>query len=261
MNASRAMKVTFLGTGSSTGTPGIAIGWGDCDPAEPKNRRLRPSIMVEDGETRLLVDTSPDLREQLMRANVDRLDGILYTHAHADHLHGIDDLRAINRAMGSSVPAYADAPTLKTIKERFGYAVAPLKTGSPYYKPCLDPRLVVPGTTFKAGSIQVTPFDQDHGVVRTVGFRFGPIAYSTDLIKMTEDGYQALKGVEVWIVSTFGEKPHPTHSHVDLTLEWIARVKPRRAVLTHLSVGLDHTTLQARVAPVEVAYDGMVIEA
>lgn len=256
------MKITFLGSGSATGTPGVGVGWGDCDPAEPKNRRLRPSIMVEAGETRLLVDTSPDLREQLIRADVDRLDGVLFTHAHADHLHGIDDLRAINRAMEASLPAYADAPTLKVITERFSYVVAPLKHGSKnFYKPCVEPRLIVPGTPFRVGAIEVMPFDQDHGVVRTVGFRFGPIAYSTDVLEMTEDGYQALKGVEVWIVSTFGDKPHPTHAHVDRTLGWIARVAPRRAVLTHLSVGLDHTTLEARVAPVEVGFDGMVIEA
>ena len=255
------MKVTFLGTGSSTGTPGVGVGWGKCDPAEPKNRRLRPSILVEDGETRLLVDTSPDLREQLLRTGVDRLDGILYTHAHADHLHGIDDLRAVNRAMGASLPAYADAATLKTIQERFTYVVAPLKHGSVnYYKPCLDPHVIVPGKPFRVGSIEVMPFDQDHGFSRTLGFRFGPIAYSTDLVEMTDQAYQTLKDIEVWIVSTFSGSPHPTHAHVDRSLEWIARVKPRRAVLTHLGVTLDHATLQARVAPVEVGYDGMVIE-
>ena len=257
------MKVTFLGTGSSTGTPGVGVGWGSCDPDEPKNRRLRPSIMVEEGQTRLLVDTSPDLREQLLRAGVDRLDGVLFTHAHADHLHGIDDLRAVNRAMEASLPAYADAATLKTIEDRFSYVLAPLKRGATnFYKPCLDPRLIVPGTPFRVGSIEVMPFDQDHGFSRTLGFRFGPIAYSTDLIEMTDAGYQTLKGIGVWIVSTFGEAPHPTHAHVGRTLEFIARVKPGRAVLTHLSVALDHASLEARVpAGVEVGFDGMVVEA
>ncbi len=255
------MKVTFLGTGSSTGTPGIGVGWGSCDPAEPKNRRLRPSIMVEDGKTRLLVDTSPDLREQLLRTGVDHIDAVLYTHAHADHLHGIDDLRALNRAMDARIPAYADAATHKVIAERFGYVLAPLRHGATnFYKPCLDLHEIVPGKPFRAGSIDVMPFDQDHGFSRTVGFRFGPIGFSTDLVNMTEAGYQTLKGVEVWIVSTFGGTPHPTHAHVDLVLGWIARVNPRQAVLTHMSVALDHATLQARVAPVEVAFDGMTIE-
>lgn len=255
------MKVTFLGTGSSTGTPGVGVGWGACDPAEPKNRRLRPSILVEEGETRLLVDTSPDLREQLLRTGVNRVDAVLYTHAHADHLHGIDDLRALNRAMDARIPAYADAATLKVIDERFGYVVAPLRHGSTnFYKPCIDPHEIVPGRPFRVGSIEVAPFDQDHGFSRTVGFRFGPIGFSTDLVNMTEEAYQALNGVEVWIVSSFQEAPHPTHAHVDRALEWIGRVKPRRAVLTHLSVALDHAALQARVAPVEVAYDGMIVE-
>jgi phosphoribosyl 1,2-cyclic phosphate phosphodiesterase len=256
------MKVTLLGTGSSTGTPGIGVGWGGCDPAEPKNRRLRPSILVEEGDTRLLVDTSPDLREQLLRTEVARLDAVLYTHAHADHLHGIDDLRAVNRATGKRLPAYADADTLKVIEERFRYVLTPLREGATnFYKPCLDPHVIVPGKPFRVGSIEVMPFDQDHGFSRTLGFRFGPIGFSTDLVEMTDAGYQTLKGVDVWIVSTFGGTPHPTHAYVGRVLEWIARVKPRRAVLTHLSVTLDHATLQARVAPVEVGYDGMVIEA
>ncbi|MCC7016766.1 MAG: MBL fold metallo-hydrolase [Rhodospirillales bacterium] len=256
------MKVTLLGTGSSSGTPGVGIGWGKCDPGEPKNRRLRPSILVEEGQSRLLVDTSPDLREQLLRTGVEKLDAVLYTHAHADHLHGIDDLRAVNRAMNARLPAYADAGTLKVIEERFGYILAPLRDGATnFYKPCLDPHVVVPGKPFRAGSIEVMPFDQDHGFSRTLGFRFGPIAYSTDLVEMTDAGYQALKGVQVWIVSTFGGTPHPTHAHVDRVLEWIARVGPRRALLTHMSVALDYAKLQAKVAPVEVGYDGMVIEA
>lgn len=256
------MKVTLLGTGSSTGTPGVGAGWGNCDPGEPRNRRLRPSILVEEGESRLLVDTSPDLREQLLRTGVERLDAVLYTHAHADHLHGIDDLRAVNRAMDARLPAYADEATLKVIGERFGYVLTPLKPGTNnFYKPCLDPRIVVPGTPFRVGSVEVMPFDQDHGFSRTLGFRFGPVAYSTDLVDMTDAGYQTLKGIQVWIVSTFGGTPHPTHAYVDRVLEWIARVAPRRAVLTHLGVSLDHASLQARVAPIEVGYDGMVIEA
>jgi phosphoribosyl 1,2-cyclic phosphate phosphodiesterase len=164
--------------------------------------------------------------------------------------------------MGQRIPVYANKATCNTIAKRFTYVTELLKPGSKnFYKPCLDLHEIVPGTPFRAGSIEVSPFDQDHGVMRTVGFRFGPIAYSTDLINMTDAGYQTIKGVETWIVSAYQETPHPTHSHVDLALEWIAKAKPRRAILTHLGVTLDHATLAARVAPVEVAYDGMVVEA
>ncbi len=257
------MKVTILGSGSATGTPGVDIGWGQCDPNEPRNRRLRPSIMVEDGQSRVLVDTTPDLREQLLISGVSRLDGVVFTHAHADHLHGIDDLRPVNRVMKAELPMYADAQTLETIRTRFGYVLGPLKPGATmYYKPCLTPQTIIPGRPFRVGSIEVMPFDQDHGYSRSLGLRFGPIAYSTDLVEMTEEGYAALAGVEVLIIAAFGETPHPTHGHVDKVLEWIERVRPRRAVLTHLSPMLDYATLGAGLPKgVEVGFDGMVIEA
>lgn len=257
------MKAIILGSGASMGTPAVGIGWGQCDPNEPRNRRLRPSILVEDGQSRILVDTSPDLREQLLRTGVTRLDGVIFTHAHADHLHGIDDLRPINRAMNANLPMFADAPTLETVQTRFPYALGPLRPEATlYYKPCLIPTVIEAGRPFRVGGIEVHPFDQDHGYSRSLGFRFGPIAYSTDLVAMTEEGFRALDGVQVLIMGAFGAIPHPTHAHVDKVLEWIARVGPRRAVLTHLSPALDHATLQARLpAGVEVGFDGMVIEA
>ena len=257
------MKVTILGSGSATGTPAVDMGWGKCDPHEPKNRRLRPSILVEDGQSRVLVDTSPDLREQLLRTGVSRLDGVIFTHAHADHLHGIDDLRPINRVMKADLPMYADEQTIETIRTRFGYVLGPLKPGATmYYKPCLTPVAIAPGRPFRVGAMEVTPYDQDHGHSRSLGLRFGPVAYSTDLVDMTEAGYQALNGVEVLVVAAFGDTPHPTHGHVDKVLGWIERVGPRRAVLTHLGPSLDYATLQAGLPPgVEVGFDGMVIEA
>ena len=182
------MRITVLGCGHAGGTPMIGEGWGACDPENPKNRRLRPSILVENGATRLLVDTSPDLRQQLLTAGVDRLDAVLYTHAHADHLHGIDDLRSVNRSMNADIPAHADSDTWRQIDERFGYVMTPLKPDVTfYYKPVLQKNVIAAGQTFKIGDIDIKTFDQDHGYSRTLGFRFGAFAYSTDVVNLPED--------------------------------------------------------------------------
>ncbi len=257
------MRVTILGSGSSTGTPAIDRGWGRSDPAEPKNRRTRPSILVEQGRTRLLVDTSPDLRQQLLAADVSELSAVLYTHAHADHLHGIDDLRAVNRAIGAALDIYADRQTLDIIRRRFGYVLCPLDPGVQFfYKPVLVPHEIEAGQAFQVGDIEVLPFAQGHGFGPTLGFRFGPVAYSTDVVDLSEDAFALLAGIDAWIIGTLTDRPHPTHCHVGKALEWIARVRPRRAALTHLGLDLDHATLAARLpAGVEPAFDGMVIEA
>ena len=257
------MKVTILGSGPSSGVPTIHDGWGACDPENPKNRRLRPSILVEDAETRILVDTAPDMREQLIGVGVRHLDAVLYTHGHADHLHGLDDLRSVNRAMNGPIDVYADAGTMATIETRFAYATKPLAEGADfYYKPVLTMHEIGPGSAFSVGSIDVLAIDQDHGHSRTLGFRFGPVAYTTDLMALPEASFQALDGVETWLIGVFSWAPHATHAHVDLALEWVKRVKPRRAVLTHLGPAIDHGELTAYVpAGVEAAYDGMVIEA
>ncbi len=252
------MKITILGCGSSMGVPGVGEGWGDCDPNEPKNRRLRASILVEEGETRLLVDTSPDLREQLLAAKINRLDAVLYTHAHADHLHGIDDVRAINVMLKRPLDVYADAETLDTINQRFGYVFQPLK-GDYYYKPTLVPHAIE--GPFRVRDISIRSFRQDHGFSKTLGFRFGSVAYSTDVVTLDEQAFEILAGVDLWIVDAFRKLPHATHTHLDRTLEWIDRVKPRRAVLTHMSPALDYAWLRSVLpAHVEPAYDGMVLE-
>ncbi len=257
------MKVTILGSGGSSGTPAIDWGWSQCDPDNPRNRRLRPSILVENGDTRLLVDTSPDLREQLLRAEVNRLDAVLFTHYHADHLHGIDDLRPVNRVLNAPLDIYADAETLGIIRERFGYVLEPLADGATvYYKPTLTPHEITGGSRFRVGSVEVRAVAQDHGYCGSLGFRFGPVAYSTDLVDMGDEEFAALNGIDLWIIGTLVDRPHPTHLHVNKALAWIDRVKPRRAVLTHLSGRFDYATLQARLpAGVEPAYDGMVLEA
>ena len=257
------MKITILGCGGSPGTPAVDWGWGQCDPENPRNRRLRPSILVEDGDTALLVDTSPDLRAQLLNAGITRLDGVIYTHAHADHLHGIDDLRPINRLMDQPIDVFADRRTIGVIRKRFGYVFEPLVSDATfYYKPTLVPVEISAGQTFKVGGIAITAFEQNHGHGMTMGYRFGSMAYSTDLVELPDDSFEALEGVGVWIIGTLMDQPHPTHAHVDKALEWIDRVKPERAFLTHLSGALDYGALAAKLpAGVEPAYDGMVIDA
>ena len=257
------MRVTILGSGSSTGTPAVGLGWGRCDPGNLRNRRLRASVLVEDGATTILIDTSPDLRQQLLAAGVGRLDAVLYTHYHADHLHGIDDLRPVNQAMKGPLHIYAEEETLAVIRKRFGYAFEPLAEDvTNYYKPTLVPHTITDGEVFRIGGIDVTVFEQDHGYCASMGFRFGPVAYSTDLMGLTEDAFRALEGVEAWIIGTLTDKPHPTHAHVGKALEWIERVRPKRAVLTHLGIDLDYGALEESLPDgVEPAYDGMVIEA
>lgn len=253
------MKVTVLGCGGSGGVPLIGGNWGSCDPANPKNRRRRSSILVEEAGTTLLVDTSPDCREQLLDAGVRHLDAVLYTHAHADHLHGIDDLRAMNRLMQRRLPAYASPETLRRIGQRFDYVFAPLEPGSGFYKPALEPRPI--DGPFRAGSIDVRSFEQDHGFSTTLGFRFGPVAYSTDVVELSEAAFETIAGVEVWIVDCLRKEPHPTHSHLEKTLAWIERVKPRRAIFTHMDIWLDYDELRRELPPhVEPGYDGLAIE-
>jgi phosphoribosyl 1,2-cyclic phosphate phosphodiesterase len=255
------MRVTMLGCGPSWGVPRIGGDWGACDPTNPRNRRRRVSVLVETAEAALLIDTSPDLREQLLDAGVRRLDAVLYTHAHADHLHGIDDLRSVNWLMQGAIPVFASAESLNEIRRRFGYVFEAVKPGrqSVYYKPVLEPHTIV--GPFRAAGVAVTPFIQNHGFSATLGLRIGGFAYSTDVVDLDKAAFAALSGIEVWIVDCIRRKPHVTHAHLEKTLEWIARVGPRRAILTHMDESLDYATL-CRELPggVEPGYDGLVIE-
>lgn len=255
------MKVTVLGCGGAGGVPTLAYGWGDCDPANPRNRRRRPAILVERGDTVLLVDTPPDLREQLLDAGVRRIDAVLYTHEHADHVHGIDDLREVNRAMRGPLAVMAEPRVLAEITRRFGYAFEPkaeFADGS-IYRPWLDPRPIT--GPFTIGDIAVVPFLQDHGYGSTLGYRFGPVAYTTDAVRLPEEAFAVLAGVGLWIVDCFTNREHHTHSHLAKTLDWIARVRPRHAVLTHMGTRIDYDAVKRALPPnVEPAYDGMVIE-
>lgn len=256
------MRAIVLGSGASSGTPAIDWGWGTCDPANPKNRRTRPSILVEDDGTRLLVDTAPELRDQLLAAGVDRINAVLYTHSHADHLHGIDDLRAINRAINAPLPAYGDRRTIESIGRRFPYVFEPLNHGARfYYKPTLIPHIVEDGQTVVIERISVTAFEQDHGFSKTLGFRFGPLAYTTDVVELSEAAFAALTGIKTWIIGTLVDRPHPTHCDVDKALRWIERIRPDRAFLTHIGNDMDHDTLAAKLpVGIEPAYDGLTID-
>jgi len=261
------MKITILGSGSAAGVPMISAGWGRCDPEEPKNRRLRASILVEEGGTAILVDTGPDLRQQLLNAEIRRLDGILYTHGHADHTHGIDELREINRVMRAAIPIWGMDATLLSLRNRFDYAFNGFENiSSPdviIYHPWLIPHVIdcndpIP---FTVGGVRVEPFQQDHGWELSLGFRFGRVAYSTDVTRLDERAFSILEGVDVWIVGCLTERPHTTHADLQTVEQWAKRLKPRRTILTHMGIGLDYATLKASLPPgMEPGYDGLSFE-
>ncbi len=261
-------RFTILGSGSSGGVPRIGGYWGNCDPDEPKNRRSRCSLLVERWEddpekkTSVLVDTSPDMREQLLKTGTQWIDGVLFTHDHADQSHGIDDLRmvAINRMQ--RVETYMDTYTSETLTSRFSYCFQTPEGSS--YPPILNAHIIRPGQAVTiegdGGAIAALPFDQDHGDIRSLGFRFGSVAYSADLVGLPEESFTALEGVEHWIVDALRYKPHPSHAHVEMTVSWLERLKVAHGVLTNLHVDLDYATL-AKELPEghEPAYDGMTI--
>jgi phosphoribosyl 1,2-cyclic phosphate phosphodiesterase len=253
------VKVTILGSGAAGGVPMISSGWGRCNPGNPRNRRRRPSALVEEEGKTILIDTSPDLREQLLSADVRHLDAVLFTHAHADHLHGIDDLREVNRAMNAPVPVYGSQQTLKEIDQRFDYVFTPLdveKHG--IYKPWLIPHAV--DGAFEAAGVGTICFDQDHGFSRTTGYRIGAMAYSTDVRELPEESLAQLEGLDLWIVGCLLDIPHSTHAHIGKALEWRERLKPKHMVITHMSPRLDYETLRRELPEgVEPGYDGLVL--
>lgn len=258
------LKVTILGCGSSAGVPRVGVGWGACDPANPRNRRRRCSLLVErtgpGGTTTVLVDTSPDLREQLLGADVRRLDGVLITHDHADHIHGIDDLRPLVIGMRRRIGLYTDAATSAVLRNRFEYCfVSPPGSG---YPPLVEEHRLEPGlgVTIEGpgGPVDALPFDMEHGNIRALGFRFGDIAYASDVSLLPEASIALLGGLDLLILDALRYTPHPTHFTVREALDVIARLKPRRAVLTNLHTDLDYDTLAAELPPgIVPAYDGL----
>ena len=259
-----SLTFTILGCGSSMGVPRVALGWGDCDPNEPKNRRRRCSLLVTrqgpSGITRVLVDCSPDLREQLIEAEVDWLDGVLITHEHADHTHGIDDLRPIFVNKRHRVDVYMDDATSRILNIRFGYCFK-TPAGS-QYPPILHERRLVPGEPVtingQGGPIDVLPVLQNHGDITSLGFRFGNVAYSTDLKSLPVESINLLAGLDVWIVDALRRTPHPSHFHLDETLHWIERIRPKRAILTDMHTDMDYATLRNSLPDhIVPAFDGM----
>lgn len=253
------MRVKILGCGASGGVPLITGEWGICDPLNPKNRRRRASIAIEEKDTTLLVDTSPDLREQCLSASIQNIDGVVYTHDHADHTHGIDDLRPFLYHNKVPIPVYGNKETIHFLKNRFGYAFPKEKLSPHIYRPFVTAHTIE--GPFMVGEISITPFIQGHGYSTSMGYRFDKVAYSTDVVTLDEEAFKVLEGIEVWIVDCIALDPRPTHSHLAQTLEWIKRVNPRQAYLTHMSHHVDYHTLQDLLPNgVEPAYDGLVIE-
>ena len=261
------LRFTMLGCGSSPGVPRIGGEWGACDPAEPKNRRRRCSLLVQRisdaGVTNVLVDTSPDLRGQALDAGIATVDGVLFTHSHADHIHGIDDLRGFVMNMRRRVDIYADPATMARLNEAFRYCFE-TPPGSEY-PPIANAHAIAANVEVTVGGpggpVIATPISQLHGRLMSLAFRFGGLAYSPDVNGLDEEAVEQLKGLDVWIVDALRRTPHPSHFSLDEALEWIERVNPRRAVLTHMHVDLDYATLSRELpAHVEPGFDGMVIE-
>ena len=267
-------RLTILGCGSSGGVPRANGDWGLCDAANPKNRRRRCSALIEQAAdlaaleagqavTRIVIDTSPDFREQMLSARVPRLDAVLITHDHADQTHGLDDLRAFALLQRQRMPVWMDAATIETLTARFGYAFkAPAASPYPaildqHLLPGFGAALIIDGA---GGPVSVIPFDQEHGSIRSVGFRIGDLAYSADINGLPPASASVLADVGCWVVDALRHEPHPTHFGVDEALHEIARVRARTAVLTNLHITLDHDSLASRLPePVICAHDGLRI--
>lgn len=266
MKQAERIHLTIMGCGSSPGVPRIGNDWGACDPQNPKNRRTRPSVLVEgftgDLKTTVIIDTGPDFRQQVLRHGVDWADGVLYTHPHADHCHGIDDLRAFVINRRKRVQVYGDAPMLKRLQQGFGYCFETPEGSA--YPPILDANEITIGEPVtiegEGGSLTFLPFPQHHGSIISLGFRIGDVAYSSDISAVHEDSHKALTDLDLWIVDALQWKSHSSHFSVSQTLEAIEQHKPKHAVLTHMHTPLDYDVVAAEtpdhVAP---AFDGMSI--
>jgi phosphoribosyl 1,2-cyclic phosphate phosphodiesterase len=264
-----ALEVVIMGCGASGGVPRADGDWGVCNPSDPRNRRSRCSLLVRrlsdggpDSQTTVIVDAAPEFRQQAVAAQARRLDALLLTHDHADQCHGLDDIRAFAMTQKARIPCWADRPTTETLSRRFGY----IFEGGGLYPPIAQLHEVPSfGQTFRidgpSGEISVFAFDQDHGPIRSLGYRFGALAYSSDVVDLPDTALAMLQDLDVWIVDALRYRPHPTHAHVAKALEWIDKVKPKRAILTNMHVDLDYRDLAAQLpSHVEPAFDGLRLQ-
>jgi phosphoribosyl 1,2-cyclic phosphate phosphodiesterase len=252
------VRVTILGCGTSGGVPRVGGSgeWGAADPADPRNRRRRCSILVQDRGRTILVDTAPDLRDQLLDAQVERIDAVLWTHEHADQVHGIDDVRPYMLRQRGPIESWSDERTYDILRHRFSYC---FEAGGSFYNP-LYRHSVIDGP-FTAAGMPVRPFVQDHGIATSLGFRFGRVAYANDVVALPEAAFEVMAGIDVLIVDAMRYRPHPTHAHLEQALAWIERIGAKRAFLTNLHVDMDYAELDRRTPPhVRPCHDGMVIE-
>ena len=262
---SARLRFHILGCGSSGGVPRIGGHWGECDPVNPKNRRRRCSMLVEretdQGVTRVLIDTSPDMRDQLIDAGVGALDGVIYTHSHADHVHGVDDLRMVVFNMRERVNVWADQTTCDALLDRFGYVFIQPEGSS--YPPILNLNLLNGPVriTGLGGEITFTPFEVGHGRIDALGFRIKDLVYLPDVSAMNNAAWDVLSGANCWVLDALRREPHPTHSHLEQSLEWIEKSGVPNAVLTNMHIDLDYETVLAETPDhITPAYDGMIIE-
>jgi len=262
-------RFTLLGCGSSPGVPRINGDWGACDPNNPKNRRSRASLLIEQfgedgGSTTVVVDTGPDFRDQMIRAAVERLDAAVYTHSHADHLHGIDDLRGYIIVQRMRMPIYADAPTMARLREGFRYCFE--RPDGSEYPPILTPHLLEgPGHAVTidgaGGRLSLLPFEQLHGSITSLGFRVGDVAYCSDVSGFPDNTVELLQGLDVLIIDALQYRTHPSHFSLGEALAWIERLQPARAILTHMHIPLDYDTVCEETPDrVEPGYDMMTFE-
>lgn len=261
------MKITLLGTGGSAGLPQIGGidgrgDWGRADPHEPRNIRTRASIIIHtDAGGTILVDTGPDMRMQLVANGISRVDAVFYTHAHADHVAGLDEARILNRILGAPLPAYGTSDVLAELKQRFDYAFKPWNGGF-FGRPVLLPQVILPGQRFTVCDLEILPFEQDHGYGTSMGFRIGDFAYCTDVVRLDAAALSALQGVKTWIVDCFTPAAdHPTHAGLETVKDWVKYLQPARTILTHMGPLMDYQTLRATLPPgIEPGYDGMVLD-
>ena len=254
-------EITILGCGSSSGVPAIGNKWGSCNPNNPKNRRLRSSILIQYNDINILVDATPDLRQQLLNAKIKSLDGVLITHCHADHINGIDDFRFLNVLMKRDLNLYATKQNIDEIRKRFAYVFEELSPQAKgfYYKPCLVPNEI--DGLFQVNNLEILSFQQDHGFIESTGFRIKNFAYSSDILNLSEDVFAKLENLDLWIVDCLRFEPHKSHAHYEKVMNWVERLKPKKTILTHMNYEIDYDHINSLLPQnCKAAYDGLKLK-